>query len=62
MLKDYVELARTTPGVSFVGRLGTYRYLDMDVTIAEALRAASQMAQLIEVGRTIPTFFADPLD
>jgi UDP-galactopyranose mutase len=24
-------------GVTFVGRLGTYRYLDMDVTIREAL-------------------------
>ena len=28
-------------GVTFVGRLGTYRYLDMDVTIKEALEAAA---------------------
>ena len=25
------------PGVTFVGRLGTYRYMDMDVTIRAAL-------------------------
>ena len=28
--------------VCFLGRLGTYRYLDMDVTIREALDAADQ--------------------
>lgn len=36
----YMELARAEAGTTFVGRLGTYRYLDMDVTIAEALAAA----------------------
>jgi UDP-galactopyranose mutase len=60
MLKKYVELARATPGVSFVGRLGTYRYLDMDVTIGEALRAADQTAEFVATGRVIPTFFVDP--
>jgi UDP-galactopyranose mutase len=60
MLKKYVELARATPGVSFIGRLGTYRYLDMDVTIGEALRGADEMAKLIAAGREIPTFFVDP--
>lgn len=61
MLKSYVELARATPGISFVGRLGTYRYLDMDVTIAEALHAAAQTAGFIKIGKPIPTFFVDPL-
>ncbi len=42
LLEQYVDLARSTPGVNFVGRLGTYRYLDMDVTIREALEAAQQ--------------------
>ena len=37
MLRQYVERARSEEKVSFIGRLGTYRYLDMDVTIAEAL-------------------------
>jgi UDP-galactopyranose mutase len=60
MLKKYVELALATPGVSFIGRLGTYRYLDMDVTIGEALRAADEMTKFIAAGRQIPTFFAGP--
>lgn len=60
MLTKYVELARATPGVSFIGRLGTYRYLDMDVSIGEALRAADQMVELIATGTTVPSFFIDP--
>ena len=40
LLEDYMDLAKRTPGVTFVGRLGTYRYLDMDVTIREALDTA----------------------
>jgi UDP-galactopyranose mutase len=39
LLGRYVALAEAEVGVTFVGRLGTYRYLDMDVTIAEALKA-----------------------
>ncbi len=38
-LNDYVELAEAAQGVTFLGRLGTYRYLDMDKTIAEAMVA-----------------------
>ena len=36
-LADYVAAAQQETGVTFVGRLGTCRYLDMDVTIREAL-------------------------
>ncbi|MFD1747145.1 UDP-galactopyranose mutase [Rhizobium helianthi] len=39
-LAAYEEHARRETGVTFVGRLGTYRYLDMDVTIREALDQA----------------------
>ncbi|MDX3975920.1 UDP-galactopyranose mutase [Shinella sp.] len=39
-LADYVARAEQEAGVTFVGRLGTYRYLDMDVTIREALDTA----------------------
>lgn len=42
LLENYQDLAFNEKGVSFVGRLATYRYLDMDVVIAEAL----QMAQV----------------
>lgn len=40
MLNEYLELAKSEINVTFVGRLGTYRYLDMDVTIREALEVA----------------------
>ena len=40
LLAEYVALAEAAPNVTFVGRLGTYRYLDMDVTIREALDTA----------------------
>lgn len=59
MLKRYIELARSTPGVTFVGRLGTYRYLDMDVTIGEALTASEQLLRLIAQSAPPPPFFVD---
>ena len=39
-LLRYVTDAKAATGVTFLGRLGTYRYLDMDVTIKEALDVA----------------------
>ncbi|ASY64418.1 UDP-galactopyranose mutase [Sinorhizobium sojae CCBAU 05684] len=39
-LGQYLARAAEETSVTFVGRLGTYRYLDMDVTIREALDAA----------------------
>lgn len=39
-LAAYEALAKAESDVTFVGRLGTYRYLDMDVTIREALDTA----------------------
>lgn len=49
LLQRYQARARREPGVTFVGRLGTYRYMDMDVTIRAALdvaRAALAQAAL----------------
>jgi len=60
-LLRYVELARAERDVTFLGRLGTYRYLDMDVTIHEALAAANGMREAIASSRQIPSFFVDPL-
>lgn len=37
LLMKYTEMAREDAGVSFLGRLATYRYLDMHQVIAEAL-------------------------
>lgn len=42
MLDEYVKAAENEAKVTFVGRLGTYRYLDMDVTIAEALATSEK--------------------
>lgn len=61
MLKKYVDRAMATPGVTFVGRLGSYRYLDMDVTIGEALTAGEAMLERIARAADIPVFFAPPL-
>ncbi|MBM3096666.1 UDP-galactopyranose mutase [Gluconobacter cerinus] len=60
MLDSYISLARDTKGVSFLGRLGTYRYLDMDVTISEALKACDQIDELLAVDTVLPAFFIDP--
>lgn len=40
LLEQYVDLANHESNVSFIGRLGTYRYLDMHVVIGESLDLA----------------------
>lgn len=60
-LLQYVALARASSGVTFVGRLGTYRYLDMDVTIKEALDVATVIEAGLAEGSSIPAFVVDPL-
>jgi UDP-galactopyranose mutase len=61
LLRRYVERARGTNGVTFVGRLGTYRYIDMDVTIAEAFKTAEAIHASIERKEPIPAFVVDPM-
>ncbi len=61
LLADYVKLAEETPGVTFVGRLGTYRYLDMDVTIREALDTGRVFVADLSAGRTPKAFYQPPL-
>jgi len=61
LLGRYVERARAEPNTSFVGRLGTYRYLDMHIAIGEALEASERFMRC-EASRTpVPAFFVDPL-
>lgn len=60
-LHDYVAMARQAQGVTFVGRLGTYRYLDMDVTIKEALEVADVLIRALAEGTHPPSFVVDPL-
>ena len=60
-LAHYVERARSERGVTFVGRLGTYRYLDMHITIEEALKAAERFVEASAAGDAMPPFLVDPL-
>ena len=60
-LLSYVQRARTATGVTFMGRLGTYRYLDMDITIHEALGASSQMIECLASNNPLPLFSIDPM-
>ena len=60
-LSDYVALADAEPATTFVGRLGTYRYLDMDVTIREALVTARRFLDERESGSAHQSFYFDPL-
>jgi UDP-galactopyranose mutase len=60
-LLQYVEAARAATGVTFMGRLGTYRYLDMDVTIKEALDVAEAFLSARRENRPIPPLVVDPL-
>jgi UDP-galactopyranose mutase len=60
-LAGYVERAEQEEGVTFVGRLGTYRYLDMDVTIREALDTARLYLSSAQSGTSMPAFLHPPL-
>lgn len=60
LLDQYLARARDEHEVTFVGRLGTYRYLDMDRTIDEALTAAAGLLDAIATGTRLPAFFVDP--
>ncbi|MCW8843149.1 MAG: UDP-galactopyranose mutase, partial [Rhodobacteraceae bacterium] len=61
ILKAYTERAVQTEGITFVGRLGTYRYLDMDVTIREAMDTASTFLETLQTGAPMPAFVQEIL-
>ena len=60
-LLQYVEAAKAATGVTFLGRLGTYRYLDMDVTIKEALDVAQEFLSSRRESRPMPSLVVNPL-
>jgi len=60
-LELYVNKAKNEPNVTFVGRLGTYRYLDMDVTIHEALLTSDKFLESAKTGERMPAFTIDPM-
>ena len=60
-LELYVNKAKNEDNVTFVGRLGTYRYLDMDVTIHEALLTSDKFLESAKNGERMPAFTIDPM-
>jgi UDP-galactopyranose mutase len=60
-LTHYVDLARAETNTTFIGRLGTYRYLDMHVAIAEALDTANIFLETTRSKAVMPAFVVDPL-
>lgn len=44
LYKKYQELAALTPNVHFVGRLGTYRYYNMDQVVGQALTLFARLS------------------
>ena len=61
LLNEYALLANKTKDVTFVGRLGTYRYLDMDVTIREAMDTACGFLDARKQKAQVPAFFKSPI-
>ena len=55
LYRKYQMLAASTPGVHFVGRLGTYRYYNMDQVTAQALTLYSKLT-----GQTRQEALANP--
>ncbi|QRM56430.1 UDP-galactopyranose mutase [Sinorhizobium sp. BG8] len=60
-LAQYVSRAEQETSVTFVGRLGTYRYLDMDVTIREALDTARLYLSRKVEKASMPVFLHSPV-
>jgi UDP-galactopyranose mutase len=61
LLADYVARAESEQNVTFVGRLGTYRYLDMDVTIREGLDCARLVLDSLAAGQALAPFSKRPI-
>jgi len=56
MLLQYRKLADNETRVSFLGRLATYRYMDMHHVIGEAISFAEKFIKLQETGMKLPVF------
>lgn len=56
LLARYTARAQALENVSFLGRLGTYRYLNMDKVIAEALLFAKEFCGAVEARQPPPVF------
>ena len=61
ILMKYISAAEQEAGVSFLGRLGTFKYLDMDMTIDKALNACKAVSTCLYSSKPIPAFFESPI-
>jgi len=61
LLRRYVDLATQESATTFVGRLATYRYLDMHVAIGEALEVTASFLARTARAQPLPAFVVDPL-
>jgi UDP-galactopyranose mutase len=61
LLRNYVELARREQGVTFLGRLGSYAYIDMDMAVRRALDTAAAALTVLGEGKSPPVFIHEPL-
>jgi UDP-galactopyranose mutase len=61
LLQEYVKLAGAETNVTFIGRLGTYRYLDMHVVIGESLDLAKTCLAQDPEAQPWPRFSASPM-
>lgn len=59
LLEKYIALAENETKVTFAGRLGTYRYMDMDVTIKEALSVVNEILGDIKNNDKLQSFYHD---
>lgn len=56
ILNRYIDLAQQETSTSFLGRLATYRYLDMHQVIGEALDFATIFSHALRTGSRRPVF------
>jgi UDP-galactopyranose mutase len=56
MLNAYRNEAEQSSNLSFLGRLATYRYMDMHHVIGESLNFSKSFIQAVTTGQTIPVF------
>jgi UDP-galactopyranose mutase len=56
LLMKYRKLAEEQQQVSFLGRLATYRYMDMHHVIGEAMDYAKQFVNSVKKNQPMPVF------
>jgi UDP-galactopyranose mutase len=56
LFETYRQRAEEEPNVSFLGRLATYRYLDMDKVVAESLDFSKRYLEALTAGTPLPKF------